>query len=145
MENQKIKIIEVTQNNKNLLKKFISSIKNRFFRYYDSRNIDIIKNHKLTILALIENEAIGYGHIDFENKYWLGIYLDSRYRGKGLSKIIMTYLLSFFDNNYPSKILYLTVDHGNTIAFNLYKKYYFRVKNKEKKYKLMYYDRKKSN
>ena len=134
-----IKIVEINSQNIDLLKKYIKNIDDKFFRYYNTRDINIIKNHKYTILLKYNNYYAGYGHIDFEEKYWLGIYINNEFRGIGLSKIVMNNLLNFFNNNYPYEKLYLTVDNNNTIAYNLYLKYKFLLCKKEKKYYNLYY------
>lgn len=116
-------------NNENiyLLEKFIKLNNSKNFRYFENRNINIIKNHIITLILTDKNEnIIGYGHLDFEENIWLGICVCENYRGKGFGKKIMSYLLEYAKNNNIKKI-YLTVDKDNTIAKNLYEKNKFIV------------------
>lgn len=116
--------------NKNiyLLKEFIQNEKSENFRYYKNRNIEVIKNHILTLILTNEiKNIIGYGHLDSEeNKIWLGICVCENYRGKGYGKKIMNYILGFAKNNNLEKI-HLTVDKNNIIAKKLYEKKNFIV------------------
>lgn len=55
------------------MKSFISNNKSEKFRYFDKRDISVIKNHLLIIVVTDENnQSIGYAHIDNENneQYW---------------------------------------------------------------------------
>jgi len=112
-------------NNKNiyLLKEFIQNEKSENFRYYQNRNINVIKNHILTLILTNEmKNIIGYGHLDSEeNKIWLGICVCKNFRGKGYGKKIMNYILGFAKDNNLEKI-HLTVDKNNIIAKKLYEK-----------------------
>ena len=38
----------------------------RFFRYYHSRTVDVIRNHIVTIVLTLNDNIIGYGHLDYE-------------------------------------------------------------------------------
>ena len=120
------KINLITNNNINLLQNFIKLNNSLNFRYYDNRNIDIIKNHLLTLIITIDNKVAGYGHLDFEDNIWLGICILEKYRGIGIGTNIMKYLLDYCNNNNIEKI-YLTVDKENIIAKNLYEKLGFII------------------
>ena len=101
-----------------------------YFRYFDKRSYEIIYNHTQTILLYEENEVVGYGHLDNEkNKTWFGIVLKEGKKGKGYGKMIMNYLLKYYQNNmeYP---LYLTVDIKNKTALKFFEKSGFRIENK---------------
>ena len=117
----------ISNNNIHLLKEFITLNDSINFRYYDNRNIDIIKNHLLTLIITIDNNVVGYGHLDFEDIIWLGICVLEKYRGKGIGKCIMNYLLDYCKNNNINE-LYLTVDKQNIVAKNLYDKLGFAIK-----------------
>ena len=130
-------------NNKNiyLLKEFIQNEKSENFRYYQNRNINVIKNHILTLILTNEmKNIIGYGHLDSEeNKIWLGICVCENYRGKGYGKKIMNYILGFAKNNNLEKI-HLTVDKNNLVAKKLYEKNNFIIeKENEKFFKMVKY------
>jgi ribosomal protein S18 acetylase RimI-like enzyme len=100
-----------------------SSIKT--FRYFDKRPIEILDNHKLTLLGFVGDKPIGYGHLDDEGgKTWLGIALIEGYTGKGFGKKIMDYLLTYADeSNLPE--IHLAVDKDNLAAVSLYNKLNF--------------------
>ena len=121
-----MKFIFINNSNVDLLKKFINLNNSNFFRYYDSRNTNVIENHIATILLLEENDIIGYGHLDFENKIWLGICVLEKYTGKGYGKIIIKKLIEISTKN-NIEIIYLTVDKTNKIALNFYEKYDFKI------------------
>lgn len=105
------------------------------FRYFNKRNFDVINNHIYNSLYYIEDEIIGYGHIEFEDgKNWLGIFITDKYRGKGIGSIILEDLL-----NNSSKDTHLTVDKENISAIKLYKKFGFNIESDENNYYLMVY------
>jgi len=116
-----IDIIEINQSNAAVLQEFIGTINDKHFRYYQTRTIDIIKNHVSTILLKCNTITVGYAHIDLEDKYWVGIYLDPEYRNKGIGKLLLSYIISNarFHNIHE---LHLTVDYDNTNAIALYTK-----------------------
>lgn len=91
------------------------------FRYYDKRNpVEAIKNHYYTILLKVNSKFVGYAHVDYEDKIWIGIcVLNGEYR-KGYGSLLMKKILEFIDNN--DMISYLTVDADNTPAIHLYLK-----------------------
>jgi ribosomal protein S18 acetylase RimI-like enzyme len=121
----------INNNNINLLKKFIKNETSDTFRYYKNRKIDIIKNHILTLVLTNKNDnIIGYAHLDFEEKIWLGICVCENYRGKGFGKKIINYLLEYAKNNNIKKI-HLTVDKDNIIAKKLYEKNGFIIESEK--------------
>jgi RimJ/RimL family protein N-acetyltransferase len=121
-----LKIIEINKNNINYLEDFIKNELPSTFRYFKSRNIDIIKNHIITIILAENDISIGYAHIDYENKYWFGICLLEEYQGKGLGKKIMEYI--FNDEKIMNlDEIYLSVDKINEKAIKLYKNYNFKI------------------
>lgn len=122
-----MEIIEVNKSNISLLKDFTNNILPNSFRYFNKRDINIIENHILTVLLLLDNKPIGYGHIDFDEKYWFGICILEGYQGKGYGKKIMDYI---FNHNIIKNLneIYLSVDKSNKIAIKLYEKYGFIIK-----------------
>jgi len=120
-----MEIINV-KNKKYLLEKFISMKHPKKFRYYNSRNIDSTKNHKLTILGIIDNDIASYGHIDFEkNINWFGICVLEKFQNRGYGKKILDYLIRYIKENKIENIK-LSVDYDNYKAQNIYfkKKFY---------------------
>lgn len=105
------------------------------FRYYDKRDFDVINNHIYTSLYYYKDKVIGYGHIDNDGeRKWLGIFISSDYRNKGVGNIIMDDLLENGLNE-----IYLTVDVDNINAIKLYKKKGFKILNNINNYYLMLY------
>lgn len=102
-----------------LLEFFLNKNKNNTtFRYFQTRPLSIIQNHKLTCLYFIKKIPIGYGHLDLENnKVWLGILVDEDYRNMGFGKKIANHLIDSCKEN-----IYLSVDKTNIHALTLYKK-----------------------
>jgi ribosomal protein S18 acetylase RimI-like enzyme len=92
-----------------------------------------------------ETEEIGYGHIDYENnKYWLGICILDKFCGNGYGKIIMNYLINYFDENISNnEPLYLCVHTNNISALKLYEKFNFKIVDeiKEKNFYKMEYSK----
>lgn len=131
-----MKIIVINKENIELLKTFINNELPPSFRYFEKRDINCINNHFITIVGCINNIPIAYGHIDYENKYWLGICVLPKYHRKGYGKKIMNYLM---DKVYNSdiNIIYLSVDKTNDVAINMYKKYNFSIKDDKATYYIM--------
>ena len=135
-------IIEITEQNKVLLNNFI--LNNKLpdtFRYFNKRNIDVIKNHLITIILLDKELPFGYAHIDFDdNKYWFGICILENYQGNGYGKKIMEYI---FNNEKIKNIdkIYLTVDKINTVAIKLYTKFNFTIIDEKETYFTMCYSK----
>jgi hypothetical protein len=124
--------VSIDYRNLNLLKEFIENNKNNNFRYYDNRDFDCIKNHISTNLYYEDDVCVGYGHLDFEEKVWLGILVNSKYKEKGYGSLIMNDLIS------KSKIdIHLTVDKDNLIAKNLYLKKNFEILEEKENHFLM--------
>ena len=122
-----MKIIQIINNNSKLLKDFINIPHPLQFRYFSSRNIDAIKNHKLTILGIIDDEPIAYGHIDNDNENnWIGLCVLDTYHGKGYGKEILSYLIDYIKSNNINNVK-LSVDIDNFKALNLYLKNNFQI------------------
>jgi len=133
-------LIKITNNNSNLLEKFINQKHPSQFRYYDSRGIEVIKNHKLTIIGTIGDVPIAYGHIDYENGVnWVGLCVLDEFQGNGYGKKIFSYLLDYVKTN-NIKNIQLSVDIDNYRAFNLYLKYNFQIADIKNKHYIMKYN-----
>ncbi|NEN23432.1 GNAT family N-acetyltransferase [Cryomorpha ignava] len=91
------------------------------FRYFDKRPLSIIENHLVT--CLIRDEAhnyVGYGHLDKDgDTVWLGIAVAEETRGKGLGKMIMSFLVKRA-KDLSVESVQLSVDKTNTPAIHLY-------------------------
>jgi hypothetical protein len=95
------------------------------FRYFENRDINVIKNHILTVILTVDEIDVAYGHIDMEfDRYWLGIMVIEQQISRGYGNIMMSYLI---ENCLLNKLdsIYLSVDINNSGAISLYKKYDF--------------------
>ena len=119
-----IQFSEITEKNIHILQKFINLNNSENFTYYDKRSKEVIKNHIITVVLHEEEEIIGYGHLDYEEKVWLGICVLDKHTGQGYGKKIMNFLLKEAKNK-KIKQIYLSFYEGNVIAHNLYKKFGF--------------------
>lgn len=107
------KILKILENNPNVLKNF---------RYYLSRDSSCFDNHLIHFICEEDDEFIGYGHLDYENKLWLGMFVSDFKVGMGYGKIILSKLINSTDQD-----IYLTVDKINISAINLYLGNGFRI------------------
>ena len=125
--------IEIVENDNNLFKLILNDFiekelkQSTTFRYYLKRDTDVISNHALTVLFLINKEPIAYGHLDVENNStWLGIYVSQQYQSQGLGKKMMNYILKK-SKKIGCNHINLSVDYNNKLALKLYLKFNFRI------------------
>jgi ribosomal protein S18 acetylase RimI-like enzyme len=122
-------LIELNHLNNDLLIGFLKSAGKSLetFRYFDSRDISIINNHLVTYVLKVNEQIVGYGHLEDENeKTWLGIAVIEAETGKGLGKYILKNLLeSAIKNNI--KTIHLTCDIKNNSAISMYTKFGFEI------------------
>lgn len=102
------------------------------FRYYKKRDLGAIGSHLVTRLYYVGNECVGYGHLDLEDKVWLGICISDKKWGMGYGNKIIDDLIS-----KATSEIFLTVDKNNKAAINLYKKKEFVIEKEEETYFLM--------
>jgi perosamine synthetase len=116
------------ENQEEIYSSFLSNIDNVNFRYFNNRSIACLNNHILTVVLYDTTRKlyIGYTHIDYVDKYWLGIYIDDYYRGKKLGTMLLQYLLQHKPVCKLNSI-HLTVDLNNEIAIKLYKQNSFNI------------------
>jgi GNAT superfamily N-acetyltransferase len=132
-----MEFIIINIDNLDLLKEFFSNNDSPFFRYYSKRKYeDAIKNHKYTVILKYNNDNIGYGHIDFEDKFWIGLFIDNKYHNKGYGKILLKHLIDIA-KDYSIDELYLSVDNENTVANYIYQKKGFKVVNSNQIHTIM--------
>ena len=127
-----ISIREVGINETQLIKSFLleapETIKS--FRYFENRPLEVVSNHIITIIALCDNRAVGYGHLDKElDTIWFGIAVADSFKGKGIGKKIMKYLIDYADKIEVSE-LKLSVDFNNIVAIKMYEKFNFMLEKK---------------
>lgn len=130
--------LNINKTNLNLLENFFDTYHSNFFRYYEKRSFDYsIKNHKYTVLVKLDENIIGYGHIDYcDNKYWLGIFICDKEQNKGYGKKLIKHLIEKATELCIGEI-YLSVDKDNHIAFHLYQTFNFKINETYDKYIIM--------
>ena len=134
-----IKIININNENKNeIYNNFLSNIDNSSFRYFDKRTVNCLNNHIITTVLYDnrKNEYIGYAHIDYENKYWIGIYITNEYQNMKLGSFLLDYILQD-EKVYNINEINLTVDINNKAALKLYKKKNFKIIDTKDTYYIM--------
>lgn len=114
--------LDIVQATSESLMKFTSNSIPSTFRYFKNRSVpDCMQSHSLTLLGLIDNNPIGYAHIDVEQKHWVGICVLPEFQSKGYGRILMNFLIDYARvTGIPE--LHLTVDLENTTAYTLYTK-----------------------
>ncbi len=118
------RILEIDLKDLEILKEFISNLNAsaKSFRYFNAREPSIVSNHLVTLLMMINEKPVAYGHLENEDgRNWLGICVLPKYSGKGYGNEMMLELIEKAKKlKLPS--IELTVDKENYSAFNLYKK-----------------------
>lgn len=124
-----IKLYTIESGSHDLVKDFITDLKEEkaSFRYFENRDLTVLKKHVETLLLKINNSLAGYGHLDKDGDIvWLGIVVLKKFQGKGIGAIIMNQLLKRAKDLNLSSIN-LSVDSENHKARSLYKKKGFRL------------------
>lgn len=105
----------------NRLKVFSEQEHPTTFRYFKNRVFeDAIKSHVYTLLYTIDDKDVGYAHLDFEGRHYLGICVLPEYQGRGIGTKLLKMILKLARTD-----VYLTVDTSNITAISLYKKHSF--------------------
>ena len=136
--------IEQIKNSKADIKKLESFIENSKenqtnFRYFLNRDLSVVANHRYTILLKIDQEYLGYAHLDREDDdVWLGISISKKIQCLGFGNILMEDLISYAKRTNLKKIK-LSVDFENAKAENLYEKYGFNLLERNKKKQISIY------
>ena len=130
-------IVTITEKTYPLLQKFIEKEHPISFRYFKTKNIDVVNNHIITLIGEINQEPIAYAHVDHENGInWVGICVLQQEQGKKYGKQIFASLIKYIhENNIPN--IQLSVDVDNYRAINLYLKNNFKITQICKKYYIM--------
>ncbi|MEL6675932.1 MAG: GNAT family N-acetyltransferase [Bacteroidota bacterium] len=107
------------------------------FRYFASRPLEVIAQHKATFLLGKGDEIAAYGHLDEEEGViWLGIAVAEPDQGKGLGRQMMDHLLSEASRLQLPKIR-LSVDLDNHRAVKLYQSLGFEIAEERKTFYFM--------
>jgi GNAT superfamily N-acetyltransferase len=113
---------------------FAERIDSDSFRYFKTRKVeDALLTHHVTLLYTINDEDVGYAHIDYDMKsarYYLGVCVLEKWQGRGIGKKLIQTLLKQYQGD-----IWLTVDRTNTVAIRIYEKFDFvRVADTESYY-----------
>ncbi len=94
----------------------------------------LILENTSKIYVYFENEVLGFLHISklYETVDIINIVVKEDHRGKGIASNLLDYMFSDMDNTIKKFILEVNVN--NKAAFNLYKKFGFKVINTRYKY-----------
>lgn len=93
------------------------------FRYYASRDKNCFLNHCIRFICEDEDyNFLGYGHLDYDDNLWLGMFVSDTNIGKGFGKKIFKKLI-----NSTNLDIHLTVDKNNIPAINLYLNNGFKI------------------
>ena len=131
-------IVEIDKNNCSYLEDLDVFIKKnpegcKSFRYFSKRPYNVIRNHIYTCLYYLDDECVGYGHLDKEDdKIWLGILVSDSKKGKKIGDEIMDDLISKTNSDIS-----LSVDIDNLPALKLYEKKGFVTISRNIYYKTM--------
>lgn len=118
------KIIEIDLTDLEILKEFISNLNTaaKSFRYFTNREISVISNHLVTLLMIIDEKPVAYGHLENEDDTnWLGICVLPTHSRKGYGSEMMLELIEQA-KKLKLRNIQLTVDKENISAISLYKK-----------------------
>lgn len=128
-----MEFLKINSSNIDILKNFFNINNSKYFTYYKTRLYEnSIKNHVYTVIAKHNNDIIGYGHIDYQDKYWIGLYIHDNYQNRGYGKILLNHLIKISKDLFIN-ILYLSVYNENIVAIHIYKKFGFKVIQKNNK------------
>ena len=94
------------------------------FRYFNKRNQIDFSKHLYNCILKKNSINIAYGHLDYDIKVWLGIFVADNHVGNGYAKLVMKTLIEkAIELNLEE--IFLSVDSNNTNAIELYKKFDF--------------------
>ncbi len=123
-------LVVVGNDNLHLLKEFIASLgeAGKTFRYFDTRDLTVLKNHLATLLFVGEDgKALAYGHLDKAGeKVWLGIAVLPFAQGKSLGIRMMDVLLQEAERRNIT-IVYASADEKNEPIKNVLRKFGFTL------------------
>ena len=110
----------------------------------------ICNSNSVIFLVYDDKTPVGLSVIHYESKvklqhlaYIYSVYVTKKFRGKGISKLLMDSILNDVKKNKMIKKIKLNVESTNKPAISLYKKYGFQIiaiLKKEIKIKKKYYD-----
>jgi ribosomal protein S18 acetylase RimI-like enzyme len=122
-----ISFVDINKDSKLFLDFLESELKsNNDFTYFSNRSIECLDNHIITVLLIYNGVVSGYGHIDNENHFWLGVYVSKNFRSLSLGNQIVLELLKKSKELSLEEIV-LSVFKTNHIAYSLYLKLGFKV------------------
>jgi len=108
------------------------------FRYFKTRPLDVIENHRVTLLGFCGGNPVAYAHLDYEDeKMWLGICVIEGMTGRGYGKIMMVELMAYA-RTFGVPEVHLSVNKDNIGGRRLYEKFGFELCDKKEPNTLFY-------
>ncbi len=126
-----LKFIPITNTPESLdiLSSFLDNLKvgSKNFRYFQSRSLQVIEKHEVTLLLKHESNIVAYGHLEEEgDELWLGIAVSDGHIGLGWGLTMMRQLeKEAIDRGL--RVISLRVDIDNYAAQRLYLKMGYSV------------------
>ena len=78
-------IMELREQRVDALQRFVDALgsSSRTFRYFESRPLEVVDDHLVTLLGTVDREPVVYGHLDLDgDRVWLGIAVVEGARGR---------------------------------------------------------------
>lgn len=121
----------IRQADKPTLEAFLRNPMPSTFRYFQTRDANV--QHQLTLLGFLDDQVVGYGHLDNQ---WIGLCVLPDFQKKGYGRLLLNFLILYARVSGYSFVR-LSVDLDNTPAFSLYKSVGFEVVETTDRYYLM--------
>ena len=134
-----LEFVSLNISNLDLLDEFLSSAGDSLdnFRYFKTREVDIVLHHLVSYVIKDDSRLIGYCHLENDSgKTWLGLCVLQNETGKGYGKLILQKLINV-SKKFHLKNIYLSVDSDNLNAIRLYENFEFKLQSKKKWYSLL--------
>ena len=128
-----LEFVSLNISNLDLIDKFITSAGDSLdtFRYFKTRENDIVLNHIVSYIIKDDSRLIGYCHLENDSgKTWLGLCVLQNETAKGYGKLILHKLIND-SKKFQIKNIYLSVDSNNLNAIRLYENFEFKLQSKK--------------
>jgi perosamine synthetase len=116
--------LDIIHADESRLSEFITNDIPSTFRYFRTRNAtDCLKSNALTLLGLVDDVPVAYGHIDTS---WIGLCVLPTHQSRGYGAFLLDFLIAYA-RIAPLDFLRLSVDRTNSRASELYMRRGFRI------------------
>ena len=102
------------------------------WQYLEGYTGDLYSQRQLRLMITLTEDGTPVGTIDYlnfdpqNNRAELGLFIDNRYRGKGLGRQALELLTQFSRNHLGLRQLYVFIAIDNEVCLNLFEKYGYR-------------------